>query len=74
MGVYNFANDNTLYSCGQDISDFMSNLKINMGNLLKWFKINFLKANSKNLCYISRISIDNNLNSEETFKISVPSS
>ena len=37
--ICNFANDNTIYDCGEDLSNI--DLKI----LLKWFRINSLQAN-----------------------------
>ena len=32
--ICNFADDNTIYGCGKDLSDILENLKHNMNNLL----------------------------------------
>ena len=44
--VCNFADDNSLYDWGEDLSDILENLKHDMTILLKWFRINSLRANS----------------------------
>ena len=44
--VCNFANDNTIYECGEDLSHILENLKHELKTLLKWFRINSLLANS----------------------------
>ena len=42
--IYNFADDNTIYDCGKDLSNDLENLKHDMKILLKWFKTNSLQA------------------------------
>ena len=43
--VCNFANDNTLCSCGKKLENIFVNLKIDLKNVLYWFQVNSLKAN-----------------------------
>ena len=43
--IFNFADDNTLYSHGSNLPLILNNLEGDMRNLLYWFKINSLKAN-----------------------------
>ena len=43
--ICNFADDNTIYDCGKDLSNILENLKHDMKILLKWFRINSLRAN-----------------------------
>ena len=43
--ICNFADDNTIYDCGQDLSNVLENLKHDLKMLLKWFRINSLQAN-----------------------------
>ena len=43
--ICNFADDNTLYSSGIELSSILENLKHDMKTILKWFRINSLKAN-----------------------------
>ena len=43
--ICNFADDNTIYDCGEDLSNILENLKPDMKVLLKWFIINSLQAN-----------------------------
>ena len=43
--VCNFADDNTIYDCGEDLSNILQNLKHNVKILLKWFRMNSLQAN-----------------------------
>ena len=43
--IYNFANDNTIYNCGYDLSNILENLKRDLKILLTWFRINCLQAN-----------------------------
>ena len=43
--ICNFADDNTIYDCGKDLSNILENLKHDMKILLKWFRINSLQAN-----------------------------
>ena len=41
-----FADDNTLYSCDKELENIFVNLKIDLRNVLYWFQVNSLKANS----------------------------
>ena len=43
--ICNFADDNTVYSCGKDLRKVREDLICTMKNLLKWFRLNSLKAN-----------------------------
>ena len=43
--ICNFADDNTIYDCGKDLSNILENLKHDMKILLKWFRINSLQPN-----------------------------
>ena len=43
--IFNFADDNTIYDCGEDLSNILENLKHDLKILLKWFRINSLQAN-----------------------------
>ena len=43
--IGNFADDNTIYDCGKDISNISDNVNHDMKILLKWFRINSLQAN-----------------------------
>ena len=45
--ICNFADDNTLYSCGANLKTVLVNLKHDASKLLYWFKINSMKANPK---------------------------
>ena len=45
--ICNFANDNTIYSCNINLQTILKDLKYDMQNILKWFKINSLKSNPK---------------------------
>ena len=42
--ICNFADENTLYSCGADLKTVLENLKQDASKLLYWFKINSKKA------------------------------
>ena len=44
--ICNFADDNTIYDCGEDLSNILENLKHDMKILLKWFRINSLQTNT----------------------------
>ena len=35
----NFADDNTIYDCGKDLSNILENLKHDLKILLKWFRL-----------------------------------
>ena len=43
--ICNFADDNTICDCGEDLSNILVNLKHDMKILLTWFKIKSLQAN-----------------------------
>ena len=45
--ICNFANENTLYSSGIELSSILENLKHDTRTILKWFRINYLKANPR---------------------------
>ena len=45
--ICNFADDNTIYSCNNNLQTILKNLKHDMVNVLKWFKVNSMKANPK---------------------------
>ena len=45
--ICNFADGNTIYSCNNNLQTILKNLKHDMGNVLKWFKVNSMKANPK---------------------------
>ena len=43
--ICNFADDNTIYSCNNNLQTILKNLKHDMVNVLKWFQVNSMKAN-----------------------------
>ena len=43
----NFADDNTIYSCGKDLNEIVANLEMDLSRLLKWFAENGKIANPK---------------------------
>ena len=43
--IFNFADANTLYTCGANLKTVLENLKHDASKLLYWFKINSMKAN-----------------------------
>ena len=43
--ICNFADDNTLYSCGKSLTDIKENLVSDTKSILNWFRLNSLKAN-----------------------------
>ena len=43
--ICNFADDNTLYSGRVELSSILENLKQDAKTILKWLRINLLKAN-----------------------------
>ena len=45
--ICNFADDNTLYKCGPNLSKIFKCIEEDMVNTLTWFKVNSLKANPK---------------------------
>ena len=45
--ICNFADDNTIYSCNINLQTILKDLKYDMKNILKWFKVNSMKPNPK---------------------------
>ena len=45
--ICNFADGNTIYSCNNNLQNVLKNLKHDMINVSKWFKVNSMKANQK---------------------------
>ena len=45
--ICNFADDNTIYSCNINPQTILKDLKYDMQNILKWFKVNSMKPNPK---------------------------
>ena len=43
--ICNFADDNTLYSYGEWLTEIKENLIFDTKSILKWFRLNSLKAN-----------------------------
>ena len=43
--ICNFADNNTLYSCSQDLQTVIKNFTYDVKNVLTWFKNNSMKAN-----------------------------
>ena len=43
--ISNFADDNTISSCGKVLGDNLRSFKFDLAQLLKWFKVNSLKLN-----------------------------
>ena len=43
--ICNFADDNTLHSCGKRLTEIKENLVSDTKNILNWFRLNSLKAN-----------------------------
>ena len=37
--ICNFADDNTLYSCGKNLTEIKANLVSDTKNILKWFRL-----------------------------------
>ena len=46
--ICNFADDNTLYSCGHDLQEIVTNLENDLSELLEWFKSNGMLLTLKN--------------------------
>ena len=44
--ICNFADDNTLHSCGERLTEIKENLVSDTKRILNWFRLNSLKANS----------------------------
>ena len=45
--ICNFADDNTIYSSNINLQTILKDIKYDMQYILKWFKVNSLKLNSK---------------------------
>ena len=45
--ICNFADDNTIYLCGKDLNEIVTNLEIDLSRLLKWFAKNGMVVNTK---------------------------
>ena len=45
--ICNFADDNTIYSCQNDLNNIFEDLRYDMVTLLRWFKENSMKVNPK---------------------------
>ena len=45
--ICNFADDNTIYGCNINLQTILIDLKFDMQNILKWFKVNSVKPNPK---------------------------
>ena len=43
--ICNFADDNTLYSCAERLTEIKENLVSDTRRILNWFRLNSLKAN-----------------------------
>ena len=43
--IWNFADDNTSYSCGKRLTEIKENLVSDTKSILNWFRLNSLKAN-----------------------------
>ena len=43
--ICNFADGNTLYSCGERLTEIKENLGFDTESILNWFSLNSLKAN-----------------------------
>ena len=50
--ICNFADDNTLFYCNKNLNLIKENLRLDLKNLLYWFKINSLKANPEKFKFI----------------------
>ena len=51
--ICNFADDNTIYDYGEDLSNILENLKHDLKILLKWYRINSLQANPDKLQFMN---------------------
>ena len=46
--ICNFADDNIIYSCNINLQTILKDLKYDMQNILKWFKVDSIKSIPKN--------------------------
>ena len=69
--ICNFADDNTLYSCGANLRTVLGNLEQNASKLLYWFEINSMKANPEKFQFmmLSKKSYQHQKLSVNTFTI-----
>ena len=49
--ICNFADDYTLYSCGEWLTEIKENLFFDTKGILNWFRLNSLKANPGKYIY-----------------------
>ena len=49
--ICNFADDYTLYSCGEGLTEIKENLFFDTKGILNWFRLNSLKANPGKYIY-----------------------
>ena len=52
INIFNFADDNTIYSCNINLQTVLKDLKYDMKNILKWFKVNSMKPNPKKFLFM----------------------
>ena len=50
--ICNFADDNTIYSCQNDLNNIFEDLRYDMVTLLRWFKENSMKVNPKKFKFV----------------------
>ena len=50
--ICNFADDNTVYSCQNDLKTILEDLRYDMVTLLRWFKENSMKVNPKKFKFV----------------------
>ena len=65
--IYNFSDDNTIYSCNINLQIILKYLKFDMQNILTWFKVNSMKPSPKKFQFMvlgrtTRQSIIPNIN------------
>ena len=46
------SDDNTIYSCNINLQTILKDLKYDMQNILKWFKVNSMKPNPKKFQFV----------------------
>ena len=50
--ICNFADNNTLYSCGEKLTEITKKLIFHTKSFLNWLKLNYLKANPEKCQFI----------------------
>ena len=50
--ICNFADDNTLHSCGKRLTEIKENLIVDTKSILIWFRLNFLNANPRKFWFM----------------------